>query len=50
MAKKRVFVEKKKFDALLSQLIKTSPVPMKKVKTKGNRGAKRVLFPNPSKP
>jgi hypothetical protein len=50
MAKKHVTVDKKKFDTLLSQLIKTPPVPMRKVKTKGSRGAKRVLFPNPSKP
>jgi hypothetical protein len=46
---KRVQVNKEKFDKLLSQLIKTEPVPMRKVKTNGNRGAKRPLFPNPSK-
>ena len=48
MPKKRVFVEKKKFDAVLSAMLKTKPVPREKIKTKGNRGAKRVLFPNPS--
>jgi hypothetical protein len=48
--KKVVSVEKDKFDALLSQLLKTSPVPMRKIKTNGKRGTKRALFPNPSKP
>jgi hypothetical protein len=43
-------VRKDKFDALLAHLIKTPPVPMKKIETKGKRGSKKALFPNPSKP
>ena len=46
----RIVVEKRKFDAVLSAMLNTKPVPREKIKTKGNRGPKKVLFPNPSKP
>ena len=48
--KKKVFVQKEKFDAVLSAMLKTKPMPREKIKTKGNRGPKKVLFPNPSEP
>jgi hypothetical protein len=35
--KKKIVVEKKEFDAVLSQLLKTSPIPMKDIKTSGKR-------------
>ena len=38
-------VEKTKFDALLSKLIKAKPEPRKKIKTKGKRGPKPILQP-----
>jgi hypothetical protein len=46
--KQRIVVEKEKFDNLLSQLIKTKPVPLEKVKTKGKKGSKKPLFQKPS--
>jgi hypothetical protein len=39
-------VEKEKFDALLSKLIKAKPEPRKKIKTKGKRTAKPILRPS----
>jgi hypothetical protein len=36
-------VEKQKFDALLSKLIKAKPEPRKKIKTTGKRTAKPIL-------
>ena len=36
--KKKIVVEKKEFDAVLSQLLKSSPTPMKDIKTSGKRG------------
>lgn len=44
----RITVEKGKFDSLLSQMIKTKPQPLEKVKTKGKRGSKKPLFQKPS--
>jgi hypothetical protein len=35
--KTKVVVEKKDFDAVLSQLIKGDPIPMKEIKTAGKR-------------
>jgi hypothetical protein len=35
--KKKIVVEKREFDAVLSQLLKTSPIPMKQIKTSGKR-------------
>jgi hypothetical protein len=32
-----IVVEKSKFDAVLSQLVKAGPVPMKQIKTSGRR-------------
>jgi hypothetical protein len=43
-------VRKDKFDAVLSAMLKSKPAPREKIKTKRNRGPKKVLFPNPSKP
>ena len=42
--KKRVFVEKKKFDAVLSALLKTKPIPARKIRTSGKRGPKTPMF------
>jgi len=35
--KKKIIVEKEKFDAALASLLKAKPVPMKKIKTTGKR-------------
>ncbi len=43
--KKRIVVEKAKFDAVLSQLLKTRPLPMSKVKTAGRRSKSTVIPP-----
>lgn len=45
--KKKIFVEKQKFDAVLGQLLKAKPVPMKKIKTTGKR-PKGTMFPTRS--
>jgi len=42
--KRKIVVEKEKFDAVLSQLLRTKPIPMKKVKTQGRKGPKAPLF------
>ena len=47
---KKMLVNKSKFDAVLYAMLKTKPMPRAKIKTKGNHGPKKVLFPNPSKP
>jgi hypothetical protein len=47
MMGKKIVVEKKKFDAVLSQLLKTPPIPMKDIKTSGKRG-KGPLIPKQS--
>jgi hypothetical protein len=45
--KKRVVVEKKKFDAVLSALLKAKPKPAKKIKTSGIHGPKTPMFAKP---
>ncbi len=45
--KKKVLVEKKKFDAVLSALLKSKPKPRKNIKTSGKRGAKTPMFQKP---
>ncbi len=42
--KKRVFVQKEKFDAVLSALLKSKPIERKKIKTSGKHGPKTPLF------
>jgi hypothetical protein len=41
--KKKIVVEKEKFDAALSQLLKTGPVPMKQIKTSGKRRSGQLI-------
>lgn len=41
---KRVLVEEKELDAVLSKLLSMDPMPMKKIKTPGKRGSKSPLF------
>ena len=44
-----VVVEGKQFDAVLAQLLKMDPIPMKKIKTSGRKGSKAPMFrPKPS--
>lgn len=43
--KKQILVEKSEFDAALSKMLKTKPIPMKQTKTRGKR-VKRA--PSPS--
>jgi len=45
--KKRLFVEKQKFDAAISALLKTKPIERKRIKTSGKRGPKTPLFQKP---
>jgi len=45
--RKKLVVEKEKFDAVLSQLIHTKPIPMKSIKTSGKR-SKGQLIPKQS--
>ena len=42
--KRKVMVEKKKFDAVLSALLKTKPIPARKIRTSGKRGPKTPMF------
>ena len=42
---KKILVEKGKFDAVLSQLLKMKPIPMKNLKTSGRKGSKAPMFP-----
>jgi hypothetical protein len=37
-------VEKEKFDAVLSAMLKAKPLPQKKIKTKDKRGSKSPLI------
>ncbi len=46
--KKRIVVEKSRFDAVLSQLLNAKAVPRKAIKTRGKHGPKTPLF-SPSK-
>jgi hypothetical protein len=39
-----VVVEEKQFDAVLSQLLKMGPIPMKKLKTSGRKGSRAPMF------
>jgi hypothetical protein len=41
--RKKIVVEKEKFDAVLSQLLKARPVPMKSIKTTGKRPKGTVI-------
>ena len=45
--KKKIVVEKEKFDAALVSLLKAGPVPMKSIKTTGKR-PKGTLIPKQS--
>jgi len=45
MVKKRLVTEKKAFDAVLAQLLKMKPIPMKNLKTRGRRGSKAPIIP-----
>lgn len=47
MKKKEIIVEEVKFKSVLGQLLKTKPIPMKKIKTTGKR-PKGSLFPKRS--
>jgi hypothetical protein len=40
-------IEKEKFDALLSKLIKAKPEPRKKIETEGKRGSKKPILSRP---
>lgn len=42
--KKRILVEKDKFDAVLKALLDTKPIERKKIKTSGKRGPKTPIF------
>jgi hypothetical protein len=44
LMKKKLIVEKEKFDAVLSALLKSKPIERKAIKTSGKRGAKTLLF------
>lgn len=45
--KKRIVVEKEKFDAVMSALLKSKPIERAKIKTTGKRGSKSPLFQKP---
>ena len=45
--KKKIIVEKEKFDMALVSLLKAKPVPMKSIKTTGKR-PKGTMFPKQS--
>lgn len=45
--KKKIFVEKGKFDSVLSALLKSKPIERSKIKTSGKRGPKTALFQKP---
>ena len=45
--KKKIIVEKEKFDAALASILKAKPVPMKSIKTTGKR-PKGSFFPQKS--
>ena len=44
MRKKNIFAKEDEFDAVLIQLLKMKPMPMKKLKTSGRRGPKGPLI------
>ena len=39
-----VFAKSNEFDAVLTQLLKMDPIPMKKIKTSGRKGSKAPMF------
>jgi hypothetical protein len=41
--KKTLLVEKDEFDKVLSQLLKTAPIPMKDIKTSGKRRSGQLI-------
>ena len=45
--KKKIFVEKEKFDSMLTALLKSKPVELKNIKTSGKRGSKAPFFQKP---
>ena len=45
--KKRLLVERGKFDAVLSALLKSKPIERSKIKTGGDRGSRKPLFQKP---
>lgn len=45
--KKKIVVEKKKFDAVLAALLNHKPIERSKVKTFGKRGPRTPLFQRP---
>ena len=45
--KRKIIVEKEKFDAVLSALLKSKPIERKNIKTSGKRGTKAPLFQKP---
>lgn len=45
--KKKIVVEKEKFDAVLARLLQAKPIPMKSIKTSGKR-PKGMLIPKQS--
>jgi hypothetical protein len=45
--KKKIVVEKEKFDAVLSALLRSKPIERKRIKTSGRRGSKAPLFQKP---
>ena len=44
---KKIVVEKEKFDAALSALLKAKPIPRTKIITRGRRGPKAPIFQKP---
>jgi len=44
---KKIIVEKEKFDAVPSALLKSKPIERSKIKTSGKRGSKAPLFRKP---
>jgi len=42
---KVLMVEEKNFDAVLAQLLKSKPMPMESLKTRGRKGPKSPIIP-----
>ena len=45
--KKKLVVEKEKFDSLLSRVLQTKPAPREKIETSGKRGPKTPILAKP---
>ena len=45
--RKKLLVEKEKFDALLGRLLKAKPQPRKEIKTQGRKGSKTPILAKP---